>query len=85
LIQETSLEAFESIQMELGERQRQFYNLIKLYPGVSNHDLSRIAQLPINSVTPRVNELRRKGLVVFSHYKQDRVTNRRVMTWVVTC
>ena len=83
MIQETSFEAFYDILPTLNERHTLFYNLLKLYPGCSNHDLSRISQLPINSVTPRVNELRKKGLVVFSHHKTDRITKRRVMCWVV--
>lgn len=83
MIQETSLESWESIQPELGTMQNMVYNIIKVYPGVSNHDISNIMSKSINSVTPRVLELRQRGLVMFSHYKTDRATNKRVMCWCV--
>ena len=57
--------------------------MIKTYPHSSNIDISRIIDKPINSITPRVLELRNKGLVIFSHYKKDRITKRRVMCWCV--
>ena len=80
---DTSFEAFESIIDELGERQKLVYDAIKKYKSVSNLDLSRLLQLPINSVTPRVKELRDKGLVVFDGIKTDRITQRRMKTWKV--
>jgi len=82
MMQETSIEAFYDLLPSLNEMHRLFYNLLKVYPGASNHDLSRISGKPINTVTPRVNELRKKGLVVFSHHKTDRITKRRVMCWI---
>ena len=83
MIQETSIEAFYDILPTLNERHRLFYNLLKVYPGCSNNDLSRISSYKINAVTPRINELRKKGLVRFSHHKTDRITKKRVMCWVV--
>jgi len=83
MIQSTSLEAFYSIIGELGQRQQEIFNAIQKYKSVSNLDLSRLLQLPINSVTPRVKELRDKGLVVCNGYKIDRITNRRMKTWRV--
>lgn len=81
MIQETSLEAYMDIHERLGDMQRMILNTIKVYPGVSNKDLSCILNLPINSITPRVKELRAYGMVEFSHYKIDRRTRKRVMTW----
>ena len=85
MIQETSLEAYKVLEPELGDRQRTIYNMLKTHPNISNLDISRIMSIPINSVTPRVKELRDKGLVVFSNYKTDRITNRRVMCWKIVC
>lgn len=82
MIQETSLEAYYDLKNSLGDRQRMILNIIKVYPGVSNHDISCILNIPINSVTPRVKELRAMGFVEFDHYKVDRRTGKRVMTWV---
>jgi len=80
---DTSLEAYYSIIGELGQRQSEIYNAIRKYKSVSNLDLSRLLQLPINSVTPRVKELRDKGLVVFDCVKVDYVTKRRMKKWKV--
>lgn len=84
MIQATSLEAWDALQPKLGTMQNMVYNLIKVYPGSSNLDISRMIKKPINSVTPRVKELRDKGIVIFSHYKTDRITKRRVMCWTAT-
>lgn len=82
MMQDTSIESFMDILPDLGSMQNMVYNVVKAYPGSSNLDISRIMQKPINSVTPRVKELRDKGLVVLSHYKTDRVTGRRMMCWM---
>ena len=74
------------LQPDLGRLQSIVFDTIKACPGVSNHDISRILCRPINTVTPRVNELRKMGIVVFSHYKVDDVSGMRVMCWKpVTC
>ena len=78
---ETSLESYKQIS-DLGERQRMLLNIIKMYPNLCNRQYSEILHIPINSVTPRVKELRVLGLVLPSVKKFDRVTNRWVMTWV---
>lgn len=85
MIQSTSLEAYLEIQPELGSMQNMVYNLIKVYPGVSNIDISRMLRKPINSITPRVKELRDKGLVVCCGHKHDRITHRRMMKWKTVC
>ena len=83
MIQETSLEAYESIQPQLGFMQELVLTTINSNPGMSNHDISRFLGIEINKVTPRVKELRDMDLVDFSHYKMDRITHRRVMCWRV--
>jgi len=83
MIQPTSLEAYDVIKPKLGDMQKQIYNIIKLNPHVSNHDISRILGWEINRVTPRVKELRNMGLVVSYCTKIDRLTKRRVMCWKV--
>jgi len=83
MIQKTSLEAFEVLKPELNNIQCLIYNVLKIYPDMSNHDLGFITNKPINCITPRVKELRDKGLVVCSGYKQDELTHKRVMVWRV--
>lgn len=84
-VQRTSLDAFQILQPELGTMQNMVFNVLKMYPYSSNHDLSRILRKPINTVTPRVKELRDKGMVLHSGYKKDEVTGKRVMTWITVC
>lgn len=84
MIQDTSLEAYDNIQPTLGNRQRQILKVLEQFPqGRSNLSISRILGVPINSVTPRIKELRDLGIVIFSHYERDRVTNRNCMCWKV--
>lgn len=82
MVQPTSLEAYGAIIPELGERQQVVLDAIQKYPDVSNHDLSRILQLEINCVTPRVKELREYGMVLENGLKVDRITGRRCMKWI---
>ena len=81
MIQETSLEAYKVLKPELGEQQETVYNTIIGHPGMSNHDIARYLGWEINRVTPRVKELRDKGLVILSHYKTDSITGRSVICW----
>ena len=81
MIQETSLESFMQILPELGDRQQQVLDCIRNHISVSNREISSILGLPINSVTPRVKELRDLGFVVCCDIKKDEVTNRNVMCW----
>ena len=83
MIQPTSLEAYKILIPNLGERQQQIYDIIIKHSNVSNLDISRISILPINSITPRVKELRDKGLVILSGYKKDHITQKRMMCWSV--
>jgi len=83
MIQSTSLEAYYDIMPSLSKRQNMVYNIIKLYPGVSNLDISRILCVPINSITPRVYELRMYNLVKFSHKKRDRITGKSCRCWII--
>jgi len=81
MIQETSLEAYKVLIPELGNLQETVYNCIIEHPGMSNHDIARYLGWEINRVTPRVKELRDKGLVIVSHHKTDGITSRRVICW----
>ena len=83
MIQQTSIEAYKEILPELGHRQQIVLDVIACHPGMSNHDIARFLNWEINTITPRVNELRELGVVDYHSTKVDRVTNRNVMTWEV--
>lgn len=85
MIQNTSLEAYKILIPELGTQQQIIYNVIIKHPNMSNHDIARYLHWEINRVTPRVKELRDKGLVVCRNYKEDHVTKKKVMCWTALC
>ena len=81
MIQQTSLEAYEVIYDDLGNRQKEVLDCIKDNPGICNKEISEKLLLPINCVTGRTKELRDKGLVVFAGKKMYQGFN--VRTWKV--
>lgn len=83
MIQQTSLEAYKAIIPELAEKQKIVFDVIYKHPGMSNYDISQYLGWRINSVTPRVNELRELGFVDLHSFKEDSITHRTVMTWEV--
>ena len=81
MIQQTSVEAYESIQHDLGERQQLILDVIVDSPGLSNREIGLVVGLEINKVTGRVFELRAMGLVRSAGWKIDEDSGCRVNTW----
>lgn len=79
--QMTSLIAFADILESLGERQRQVYKIIRENQPINNTRISEIANLPINSIVPRTNELRKEGVVRLSHKAICPITGKLTMFW----
>lgn len=79
-MQPTSLLAYAEILGELGERQAQVYRVIRELKSCNNLMISKELNLPINSITPRVKELRDFG-VVMQHKKAIGETGRLVIYW----
>lgn len=79
----TSLIAFEEVLCNLGERQKVVLKAIQSLQPCSNLEISKFLGIPINSITPRCQELREKGLVIY--YKKDicKYTNRLVYYWII--
>ena len=63
--------------------QTEIYNLIKECNALSNRDIARILNREICTVTGRVNELQKMGLVRSWAKKKDPVTNHTVSIWEV--
>ena len=81
MYQETSREAYLEIKKELGRRQKQVYEKLKELGTATNTMLSKALGLPINSITPRVFELREKKLVGVSHIGKCPITGRKAIFW----
>lgn len=76
MIQETSINSFHIIKSDLGNRQKEVYESILLLFEPNNLDISIWLNKPINSITPRVNELLKKDLIIIAGKKYDQRTNR---------
>lgn len=83
MIQETSRIAFESIQ-DLGQRQIQVITALEQLKSANNREIAQFLRMPINSITPRVLELRDKKLITVSKVDKDLKTNRQTIYWQIT-
>jgi len=83
VIRETSLRAYLEIKPSLGKRQLEVLNALKELKIASNTQIADYMNRPINTITPRINELRGKGLVVCSHKGICPITKMMVMLWKV--
>ncbi len=67
----------------LGRRQQTVYNLLRRYPGgLSNMEIAHYLGWSVNRVTPRVFELRQKGLVRPGPRRPCSITGQTVQTWI---
>ena len=57
VVAQTSLNAFNEIRLNLSKRQEEILNFFRFYGNHTNLEVSLISKIPINSVTPRINEL----------------------------
>lgn len=80
-VSQTSLFAFEAVRQDLSERQRLVYHALDPDVDYSNTEISRLINLPINCITPRVLELRQKGLLKQHNVRLCKITGKEVMTW----
>jgi len=82
-VQDTSLAAFHAFSAEeLGEKQQAVYYEIARHGPGSNREIAERMHLPINTITPRVKELRDMGVVMDSGKKHDDVTDQEVHVWM---
>lgn len=84
-VTQTSLEAYREIQFNIGHRQAQVLKLFIYHPSFNytNTEVSRILGLPINQITPRVFELRQKGILIEATIRKCNVTGRKCKAWIL--
>jgi transcription initiation factor IIE alpha subunit len=84
MIRTTSRDAFEDIvKPTLGARQEAVMAALRTRIDFTNHELSEFLHQPINTITPRIFELRKKGLVIESCRRPDKDTGVRAIAWRV--
>jgi len=81
-VRDTSIAAYEDVTPSLGDRQRVVLDVIRLAKRpVNNQEIANHLHKPINTITPRTNELVEKGLVELAFKDVYPVTNRKVCYW----
>ena len=83
MIQSTSINAFEEVNKTLGERQKVVYDALKHLKQANNKMIADKLNYPINSITPRVHELRNKKLVGVAFQGPDLNTGRKTIYWKI--
>ena len=79
MIQQTSLEAFESMKLKLTERRKAVLEAIHGLGVCTDKDIAKKLNWTINRITPRRGELFRAGKICFIGFKQQ--DGQKVMTW----
>lgn len=77
----TSILAYTDIKENLGDRQKAILDIITHLGTCTNSEITKYSGITINRVTPRVLELREKGLVVLYTKRECKVTGRLAMAW----
>ncbi len=83
MIRDTSLLAYNDIKEQLNNRQEIVYEKIKQMGCPTNTEISKALNIPINAITPRVKELREKGLVEEYVKRECSVTGKTVWSWKI--
>lgn len=79
-VSSTSTNAYHKIYDKLGDRQRKVFDALGHLGVASNEDLAEFLNWPINTITPRVLELRKYGAVGFEDFKTSK-SGMKVKAW----
>jgi len=83
MMQQTSLMAYNDIKPELGHKQAQVYQMLAKLGIATNYALAVGLKWPINTITPRIYELRKLGIVkMYGVVAQE--TGRNAIAWCLT-
>lgn len=83
MMQLTSQLAFAEIRPKIGGRQALVLKVLGKNPPMTNRELKEVLGWDINTVTPRVNELVKAGLVEFVERRPCKITGRSAIAWTV--
>lgn len=84
MVQETSKEAYYGeVKPTLTRRHKEVLSIFKRHDilAVTNNELARELGWPINTVTPRVFELREMKILIEAHKRPCTITKRKVIAW----
>jgi len=82
---DTSVEAAEGIQPQLGRLQRLTFDMIAVagWHGCTAHELAYLTGLPREAIQPRTSELRKQGRIVDSRRRRENLNGKRVIVWTL--
>ena len=84
-MRDTSLQAYQEIKPKLGEKQRLVLDTIKIATRpVNNQEIANKLNLPINTITPRTNELLGLNQVELAFKAIYPASGRKVCYWRIT-
>lgn len=81
MIQDTSLDAYFEEKKNHNNQKSLITNLLSVYGTLTNKEISRISKLETSSVSGRVNDLRKEGLVTFCEKRICSISGKRVNAW----
>jgi predicted transcriptional regulator len=78
---DTSREAYEAIRPQIPTRQAEVLSTLKRSHDLTNMEIARLLRLSVNQITPRIFELRAKGLVIEAGRRICHITGHRAISW----
>lgn len=81
MVRITSLQAYAEVLENLGKRQMEVLKSLDRIKPATNMMIAQDLHWSINRVTPRVYELRKKGLIKEDHTDLCKVTKRNAIYW----
>ena len=79
----TAIQSYRNIVDSLPDRRKRVYEALLEIQPACNFDVSEYLNLPINRITPRMNELVGLGIVTEDHRGLCGRTGKRVIYWKV--
>ncbi len=86
MMMDSSLDAWQEVKTTLGTRQRAVLDAINFiihtkntFP--TNLEISKFMGIPINSITPRTNELEKLGKIFRGNKRTCRVSGKMAYVW----
>lgn len=78
-----SLDAIVKVKPDLGDRQWQVFRVILTHGPITNAEIAKILNRPVNTITPRTNELVKRERVREAGKRMCSVTAFTATTWEV--
>lgn len=86
MVRDTSLSAYKEITADLCDKQRDVISAAASFERpVCNAELATKLNWPINCITPRVKELRDRGVLIEAGKKPGPPAGRKVHYWRLKC